>query len=39
VPAKTPPDTINAINEAVHKTLATSAVSRRLYRLTERQRQ
>jgi tripartite-type tricarboxylate transporter receptor subunit TctC len=30
VPAKTPPDTINAINEAVRKTLATPAVSEKL---------
>jgi tripartite-type tricarboxylate transporter receptor subunit TctC len=30
VPAKTPPDTINAINEAVRRTLATPAVSEKL---------
>ena len=30
VPAKTPPATINAINEAVHKTLGTPAVSEKL---------
>jgi tripartite-type tricarboxylate transporter receptor subunit TctC len=30
VPAKTPPETINAINEAVRKTLATPAVSEKL---------
>ena len=30
VPAKTPPDTINAINEAVRRTLATPSVSEKL---------
>jgi len=30
VPAKTPLDTINAINEAVRRTLATPAVSEKL---------
>jgi tripartite-type tricarboxylate transporter receptor subunit TctC len=30
VPAKTPPETINAINDAVRKTLATPAVSEKL---------